>query len=554
MFLIQEKRKRGTHLCIVQSYRDPVSKKTRKKRIRNLGYLEDLKQLYDDPVAYFTEEAQRMSREHSAGVSTSSIAVQTSKRLRTDTAYIKNYGYAALAAIYHSLKLDIFLRTKAREQDLGNNLHHIVKMYVYGAFIFPDTINRMYDKRSRLFEKTDFPLDEVFRSLSGLLRSKTQLQGWIHENVCHVYGRKRGQAYYYISNHYFEVPEQDRVRLDGSQKGYRMDPIVRMGLFVDEARIPISYELLSDSAGKGEAFVIPPAVRHRAEKYGIEKITVVADTNFGSAMALYPIRAAGDDYIISPSIRDAGKEMKEYVIQNNGWKTYGDDCRIKSRISTKRIQVTNAAGKKESVSFEERQIVYYNPVHARWARAEREGTLLRVKDFLSSPGILGSASPFGLTQKTQREIEAEMLEEEKYDGYYLILTNRLDDDDETIFGIYRDLWDIQSFCRMKDNTFEAHPKYFSRREIMQTHYLVCYIALILVRILEQKTEHRYALNQIIRSLKKCNCVYVEENYFVRTYFDEILDCIGKYTNIDFSKKYLTLGNIRKSLGLSSSKT
>lgn len=565
MFLIKEKRKHGTNLCIVQSYRDPVTKVSKTKRILNVGYLEDLQKIYDDPIAHFQKVAKEMSEESDAETKPVYIALDPAKSLEHGDNLVKNYGYTALSALYHELKLDVFFRGRQRSLDIDYSLNSVMKLLVYGRILFPGSEKRTFEKKEQFFDKMEFSLDDIYRSFTYLHRYKNQLQTWIHERICENYGRDTSRMYYYITDHYFEISEQDRLRKNAGAADQRPDPIVQMGLFVDRNGLPVSYELYPRN--KGNARTLSLALKKTRRELGAGKVIIVADNGINSTENLYSVLSSGSGYIVSQNVRCANNEMKEYVLKQDGYAPLGDECKIKSRIFTREIRIAAENGKKKTITFKERQIVFHNATYERWARAERENVLQKARDLIASPGMGGrsaahdGAARYGKTggsgqrsgelfqDKQQLYLDEERLkEDEKFDGYYIFLTSELDEKAEDIVDTFDGLWNIEESFKLINSTFCARPSYVSRTEHIHAHFLTCFVSLVLTRLLEIKIHKQYPLERVIRSLKKCTCVHIEDNYYVQSYHDCVLDLIEDSLGVDFSRRYRTLCNIRENIG------
>lgn len=141
--------------------------------------------------------------------------------------------------------------------------------------------------------------------------------------------------------------------------------------------------------------------------------------------------------------------------------------------------------------------------------------------------------------------EEKIAEEEKYDGYYLIVTSEMDKTDDEIIDIYRGLWRIGETFKVTKSELKSKPVYVPRKEHIESHFLTCYIALVLSSILQHKLDKKYSVGKILESLSKCNCSNIQENYYLFNYYDTILKEIGEATNIDFSLKNRTLQDIKK---------
>ncbi|GAB1476478.1 IS1634 family transposase [Bacillota bacterium] len=565
MFLIQEKRKNGTNLCIVQSYRDPVTKASKTKRIMNIGYLEDLQKQYDDPVAHFKNIAKEMKDEYVSDVKPVKITLDPKKLLEPEVDLIKNFGYTALSTIYHELKMDVFFNGKQRFLDIDYNLNSVMKLLVYGTILYHGSIKQIYGNKDQFFDKMDFSLNDIYRSFPYLNQCRGQIQSWVHDSICKTYGRSKSQMYYYVTKHYFETSEQDYDGKYSDPNAQRTDPIVQMGLFVDTNGLPVSYELFPRNPA--DALVISPEIKKRAREFGIGKVILVGDNGTNSAENLYYAASGESGYIAAQNIRSADNETKEYVLNQEGYTPFEDACRIKSRIYTRTIRVTTADGGKKNVSFKEKQIVFHSPKYAKCVMAEREDVLLKAKDLIAFPSkyskttardaakfvqnieydrksgrVLQGSSPLMLN-------EERLIEEEKYDGYYLFITSETDRTVSDIIHAYEDLWEIEEYFKYKNSSYRPRPIFISRLEHMHAHYLTCFLSLTLMRILENKINNKYPLEQVLQSLRKCNCVNIDGSNYMKSYFDPVLDFIGQSIGLDFAKRFVTLQNIKKSIGI-----
>ena len=137
--------------------------------------------------------------------------------------------------------------------------------------------------------------------------------------------------------------------------------------------------------------------------------------------------------------------------------------------------------------------------------------------------------------------------EEALDGYYAIITSEYKETDDRIIDIYRGLWRIEESFRVTKSDLEARPVYVSREDHIHAHFLTCFIALTIARIIEHKLDHKYSIGRILESLAESTCTHMKQNYYLFDYFDEILEEIGTTFQIEFSKRVRTLGEIKKSL-------
>lgn len=566
MFLRKEKRKDRIYLSIVHGYREKGTGKSKQKTIKTLGYLDELEKEYEDPISHFTQLAKNMTEEYNSKHKPVTLEINLNKTLDAGTDLTKNFGYAALSKIYHELELNTFFQIRQRELEIPFNLNSIAKLLFYGRIIFPGSKKRTFEQKDRLFDRTEFSLDDVYRALTYLNKYEKPLQKWIHEKISTKYGRDTSLMYYDVTNYYFEIDEADDLRKKGVSKEHRPDPIVQMGMFIDNNGLPISYDLFSGNTN--DVTTLRPALKNAKDNIGAGKVIVVADKGINSGDNLYYTLSGKNGYVVSMSIRGAGKEIKAYVLEDEGYVYQGEEYKCKSRLCPRQINVTMSSGRKKKVSVDEKQVVFYSDKYARRAKAERETALLKAKELIASPGKYNRSTSYGAAKYIQNisydketgeilEGESDLYlneelikEEEKFDGYYMIVTSEMDKSDSEIIDIYRGLWRIEESFKITKSSLTARPVYVSREDHIHAHFLTCFVALTLTRILEMKIGRKYCVNQIIQSLRKSNYTHLEQNYYVLGYFDDVLKEIGNVTDIDFSKKYRTLSEIKKITGYS----
>ena len=564
MFLKKTPNKSGRiNLAIVDGYYDKATKKTKHKVIESLGYLDELEKQYDDPIDYFTKRAKKLTEEKKARQAPINFTFYDSDRLCVGDNLRKNFGYAALSKIYHELELDKFLNNRQRHTKESYDANTILKMLVYSRILAPASKKSSFDHREMFFEKTNYSLDDVYRCLSFLNKHKETIQVWINDKIKENYGRDTSLIYYDVTNYYFETDEQNDFLRKGVSKEHRPNPIVQMGLFMDNNAIPITYELFAGNTN--DCLTYRPNFGKIKKQFNLGRVISVADKGMTTGDNIwYTINTpAHDGYVFSMSIRGAEKSMKKYVLDDDGYVWLGKEYKRKSRKYPRTIQVTSTSGKKIKKQVDEKQIVFWSEKYAKRAKAEREATLAKARDLAANPGSYTRATSYGaakyvkkvdydkdtgeiLTASSILDIDEDLIrEEEALDGYYMLLTSEMDTPDDKIIDMYRGLWRIEESFKITKSELEARPVYVWTREHIEAHFLTCFVALTISRILEMKLEHKYSAGRIIDSLSRAECSLLQQNYYVFDYYDEVLKDIGNVTNIDFSKRIRTLGEIKQ---------
>ena len=564
MFLKKTPNKSGRiNLAIVDGYYDKATKKTKHKVIESLGYLDELEKQYDDPIDYFTKRAKKLTEEKKARQAPINFTFYDSDRLCVGDNLRKNFGYTALSNIYHELELDKFLNNRQRHTKESYDANTILKMLVYSRILAPASKKSSFDHREMFFEKTNYSIDDVYRCLSFLNKHKETIQVWMNDKIKENYGRDTSLIYYDVTNYYFETDEQNDFLRKGVSKEHRPNPIVQMGLFMDNNAIPITYELFAGNTN--DCLTYRPNFGRIKKQFNLGRVISVADKGMTTGDNIwYTINTpAHDGYVFSMSIRGAEKSMKKYVLDDDGYVWLGKEYKRKSRKYPRTIQVTSTSGKKIKKQVDEKQIVFWSEKYAKRAKAEREATLAKARDLAANPGSYTRATSYGaakyikkvdydkdtgeiLTASSILDIDEDLIrEEEALDGYYMLLTSEMDTPDDKIIDMYRGLWRIEESFKITKSELEARPVYVWTREHIEAHFLTCFVALTISRILEMKLEHKYSTERIIDSLSRAECSLLQQNYYVFDYYDEVLKDIGNVTNIDFSKRIRTLGEIKQ---------
>ena len=255
------------------------------------------------------------------------------------------------------------------------------------------------------------------------------------------------------------------------------------------------------------------------------------------------------------------------TLDENGYIHKGDGFKIKSKLYPREIKVTSTKGKKIKKIVDEKQVIFYSPKYAAKAKQDRAAALAKAMDLVKNPTKYNKSTSYGaakyiknltfdagtgeILESARQHLtfdEEKLREEEKFDGYYAIVTSEYKELDEKIIEMYRGLWKIEESFKVTKSDFETRPVYLSLKEHIDAHFLTCFVSLVIVRILEHRLNGKHSVTAMLQSLNRASCSHIKENYYLFDYYNEVLDDIGKELIIDFSKKVLSLGEIKKILG------
>lgn len=564
MYLQVGNNKGRKYLSIVQGYRDPLTKKVRHKTVKSLGYLDQLVKEHEDPVAHFKAVVEEMNKKAAGEKEPVRLEVDPQEKLNESPANRKNIGYAALSKLYHELSLHIFFYNHARAFQSAFNTNNIMKLLVFSRILAPASKKKTYEEKERYFENFDFSLDDIYRCLTQVITFKESLTLHLHRQMKAKFNRSTELVYYDVTNYYFEIDRQDELRKKGVSKEHRPDPIVQLGLLMDTKGVPICYDLFPGNTNDCETLL--PVLSRVKNDYGVGRIIVVADKGVNTADNIAFSLAKGDGYVYSQTVRGANRELKNYVLDSSGYRKLSEDYKIKSRLTPRAIAISNAEGGRSKIYIDEKQVIFYSSDYDRKAKADREPALLKALDLVKNPAKYNKATSYGAAKylknllfdpKTGAIItakkkpvfdEKKLREEEKFDGYYAIVTSEWQKKDEEIIEIYRGLWQIEDAFKVTKSDLKTRPVYLSRRDHIEAHFLICFVALVIARLLVLQLGNKFSIPKIVESLNKASGSRLEENWFVFNHSDQVTRSVGELLGVDLSRKYLKLGEIKKILG------
>jgi transposase len=576
--LSTQNKNKGLYLIIEKKYWDKEKKKPRTKHHESLGYLHELQKQYPDPITHFKEVVAQMNAEEKKN-NKLTLEIDMNEKLPNETHTRYNMGYAVIMKIYHELELDRFFNNKARHETFEYNTNSIMKLLTITRILYQSSKKGSYDYKGRFFERFDFGLHDVYRALSHFSKISTQCQRFISDQINAKYGRNTTLMYFDVTNFHFEIDETDNLRKRGKEKNNRPDPIVQMALAMDADGIPLYYKLFPGNTNDSKTFI--PVFKDVCVRFAPGRVIAVADMGCASSNNIYFLKGGDRDkringYVFSFSIRKGTEAFKKYVLDDTGYVDRdgkalkeGYDYKIKSRIEVREIQVTMKNGSQKSMLIDEKQVVFWSEKYAIKARTEREETIKKALDIIDNPkkhnkntvhGAAAYIKNITFDKKTGEILEEpgkkllfdeEKAEEDaKYDGYYCIITSELEMPDQRVIEIYRGLSDIEDNFKVSKSDLDIRPVYVSREDRINAHVLICFMSLVILRLIEKKTDYKFTPEQIITCLKNISCSLEHENVYLFDYRSNISDEIGKAFGIDFTNKRLRLSEIKNILATS----
>lgn len=588
-----------TRLYFYESYFQ--NGKTKQKCVESLGRLDELQKQFPDPVTHFKKIAKERTDE-AKDSQTATISIDMNESLEIGDDDVKNVGYVVLKELYKQLELDKFWKNILSKTSVRYDLERIFRLLVFSRILYPGSKKETFDNKNVYFEKMEgFSLKDVYRALDLFDEYNDELQKWIYQRSDKICARDMSISYFDCTNYYFDIGRSDMDKFDdagnpidkkgnpveikyrkrGPEKNHRPDPIVEMGLLMDKNGIPLAFDLFPGN--ESEKVHMRPIINRVKTEFQSGRIIFVADRGLNTSDNIYFLNGDNkkehnprDGYVYGQSVRGADAEFKKWVLSGSyitDKQTDEEGHEIlfihKSRIYPKTIHVNltvpgQKKKKKKEISIDQKQMVYYSEKYAKKQKHDRNIMIERAKDLIAHPKKYDRITAAGSGAYIQniafdkttgevvegRELVLDMdkiTEEEKFDGYYSIVTSELNMSDQKIRDIYRGLAKIEETFKISKSEFEARPVFVWTNEHIEGHFSTCFTALVLIRLLQAKLGNKYPVGKIITSLRKYNCTQIDRTLYKFLYYDEILKECGKMFGFEAHLKYRTREQLRRML-------
>jgi transposase len=461
------------------------------------------------------------------------------------------------------------MKNARRHENFKFNTDAIMRLLVFTRLLYPGSKRAAVLKKELFFDNFDFTLDDVYDALTHFDKVANALQRHLHQQVTEQYKRMTDLVYYDVTNYYFEIDKEDELRKKGASKEKKKKPIIQLGLMMDKNSLPIMYKMFPGN--RHDSQTLMPMLTEIKKTYDVNRIIVVADKGLNSGDNIAYHTALSDGYIYSKSVRGASKEFKAWVIDDAGYRHISDEFKLKSKIVPDvpisiTVEQNGKKKKKKTVKVEQKWVASYSKKYADRSKYKREEAIAKAMDMIKNPAKYKSTFDYGAAGyienlkidkdtgeiiNTEEELTLDtqkIKEEEKYDGYYVIVTSELDDSDEHIYEMYRGLWHIEESFKITKKVLGTRPIWLRTIEHINAHFLTCFISLLIARIVEMRMDGKYTIERITETLRSIACSHIDQNIWLFDFVDEVTDHMNTIFATDFGRKVMTLKEIKKILG------
>ncbi len=547
------------NVYLVEGYRDNDGK-VKQRIIKKYGLLHELQAKDPNILDKLRQAAKALDNDEVGNLINLTVNLASTNDQASSTL---NYGYFFLESLYNSLRIPEFIKKATKGYKHQYDFNEILKLLVFSRILNPASKKETYEKKDRYFNSFDFSLDDMYRSLDIINDIKDDFQFHLHEEIKKQYKRDCTLVFYDVTNYYFETEIEGELKADGLSKEGKRSPIVQMGLFIDNNGIPIAYRLFRGNTNDQNTLI--PILEKVKGKYNLGKIFVTADKGLNSGKNLAFISSNEDGYIASQKIRGSKKEFIDYILNDTDY-VYYKNRTFKMKSFIRERQVKDKDNKLTNLT--EKVLCFWSKDYADREAHKRGDIEALIQNFLDNPSKYNASNRFGV-KKYLKQIEVDdetgevskpeyklSFEQKKYerdkalDGYYCIITSELELDEEEIIKKYRGLWRIEESFRVMKSDLEGRPVYVWKDQHIEAHFLTCYVALIISRILQYKLNYKYSVQKIQESLNGANCKLITQNIFSLEKQNEIFKEIENLFNVSLDKsnvRYETIRNYGKQI-------
>ena len=509
-FLRQDKKKKGIYLQMYETYWDKNKKQPRSKNVKSFGYVNELiSDEIPDPIAYFKNVVKEENEKRVA-----SVADETRPRA-FDSSPEKFCGHFLIHALIDELGVKEVIDILASNKRFQFDLNDMISQLIYARILDPcsksKTVSSVFP---RLYGSVPISEDQIYDGLNYVGESYKKYIELFNHQYESFYKRSYDNVFFDCTNYYFEIDRPCEDKQKGPSKENKHEPIIGQALLLDADLVPLAMEMYPGN--KSEKPFIRKTVEEMKQRYKVTGRTVqVADKGLNCARNIYAaVKESNDGYIFSKSIHGKGlseTEKQWLLLENdaNVFKEYKDKkgnvkFRLKSCVDTftYSFKETDSEGKENTISFtvKEKRIVSYNPSLAAKQKAEILKQVDKASGYTTykkmTKNELGDASKYVSITSTDKDgkkvkpiinLNQDKIDEDlRFAGYNLMVTSEIDMDPLDVYKTYHSLWKIEESFRITKSYLDARPVYVQKKETIYGHFLICYLSLFLLRVLEIK--------------------------------------------------------------------
>lgn len=564
-FLKKSNYKKGTYLQIYESFYDPERKGGAHRSYKALGYVHELQaQGIDDPISFFQEEVARLNQEFQAAK-----AAKKARQISDDSPE-KLIGYFPMKNINDKLSVKKYIDLMQTATDFHFNVFDMMSALVYARLVQPCSKSKTYDEViPKLFDSYDFSLNQLYDGLGYIGCEYEKIIEIYNHQIRQMYKFDASYTYFDCTNFYFEIDKEDDFRRKGPSKENKKEPIVGLGLLLDANQIPVGMKLFPGS--QSEKPVIRNIIRDLKRRNSVSGRTIqIADKGLNCAENIFHAIKNGDGYIFSKSVKQLPEIEKTWILLPNDYRDVKNAdgkvmYRIKECVDEFEYKFKDPdTGRERKFKISEKRIVTYNPklakkqVHEINKEVEKARLLKASRAKRTEYGDSAKYVIFTAADKkgneTDGRIKVSMNEELirkslELAGYNMLVTSEISMSDKDVYDAYHNLWRIEESFRIMKSQLDARPVYLQKKDTIVGHFLICYLAVLLTRLLQFKIlKNNYCSEDLFEFVHDFRAAKISDRKYINlsrgtTFIKEF----AVLCNLPLTSYFLNEGEIRKML-------
>ncbi len=563
-FLKKSNLKKGIYLQIYESFYEPERKGTAHRSYKALGYVHELiEKGIDDPIPFYKDEVAKLNQQ---------LADERSKekaRQISDETPEKLLGYFPLKNINDSLNVKKYIDLMQTATDFKFNVFSIMSGLIYSRAVCPCSKSKTFDEViPKLFENYDFSLKQIYSCLEYIGSEYEKIIEIYNHQLCRIYPFDTSHTYFDCTNFYFEIDKEDDFRKKGPSKENRKEPIVGMGILLDANQIPVGMKLYPGN--ESEKPVIREIIDEMKQRSGITGKTVqIADKGLNCAENIIHAIKNGNGYIFSKSVKQLPETEKTWVLLGNDYKNVKDKngnllYRIKECTDIFPYTYTDSSGKKHSIKLDEKRVATFNPQLAKKQTLEINKQVEKAKalrtygakksEYGDSAKYVTFITADKKGNETNEKIKVVMNNEKiKKDlelaGYNLLVTSEIKMSAAEIYSAYHNLWRIEESFRIMKSQLDARPVYLQKEDTITGHFLICYLTVLLTRILQFKIlKETYCSEDLFNFMRKFRAVKISDTKYINLAKNsQFIQDFSNISKLPLTSYFLSESQIKKML-------
>ena len=564
-FLKKTINKKGTYLQIYSSFYDPERGHTAHKAYKPIGYVHELQAKgIDDPIAFYKEEVIKLNQEFQAAKAT-----KKTKQISDDSPE-KLIGYFPMKNINDKLSVKKYIDLMQTATDFRFNVFDMISSLVYARLVQPCSKSKTFEEViPKLFDSYDFSLNQLYDGLEYIGCEYEKIIEIYNHQIQQMYKFDTSHTYFDCTNFYFEIDKEDDFRRKGPSKENRKEPIVGLGLLLDANQIPIGMKLFPGN--QSEKPMIRNIIQDLKKRNSVSGRTIqIADKGLNCAENIFHALKNGDGYIFSKSVKQLPEVEKTWVLLPNDYRDVKNASgevlyRIKECVDEFEYKFRDSVtGREKKFKITEKRIVTYNPKLAKKQTYEinkevEKARLLKASQAKKSEYgdsakyvIFTTADKKG--NETDGKIKVSMNEELirkslELAGYNMLVTSEIAMSDKDVYDAYHNLWRIEESFRIMKSQLDARPVYLQKEDTIVGHFLICYLAVLLTRLLQFKIlKNNYCSEDLFEFIHDFRVAKISDRKYINlsrgtTFIKEFADLC----NLPLTSYFLNEGDIKKML-------